>query len=196
MDLLRKKETKNEHKANPILLKQLKDQTIEIFKIFDFYGINNIQIESVGHVFRMLGCVPLEKDIIEFVGLCEHPTEKGKIRFDDFFKIFFAWLLDERMKPANEDELLNCLKIIDAGEGVTANRLKQVASEHGESMDEEQMKTMLAIAIDKRTDKVIYDEFAFKLFQKPSIYELAKEIMKPVEPLESTVPPKTDDVAK
>lgn len=193
MDLLGRKKEKVEPKENPILLQQLKDQVIEVFKIYDFYGMNNIQIESVGHVFRMLGCVPLESDIIEFVGLCEHPTEKGKIRFDDFFKILFAWLLDDKMKPATEDVLLNCLKVIDPGNGITENRLKQVALEYGESMSDEQLKTMLAIAVDKKTDKVIYDAFAFKLFQKPTIYELAKEIVKPIEP---TTTPETDDAAK
>lgn len=181
MDLLRrKKDTKVE--PNPILLQQLKDRIIEVFKIYDFYGMNNIQIESVGHVFRMLGCVPLETDITEFVSQCEHPTEKGKIRFDDFFKIFFAWLLEDRMKPADEEELLNCLKLIDPGNGITENRLRKIALQYGESMSEEQLKTMLAIAVDKKTDKVIYDAFAFKLYHNPSIYHLAKEIMKPDEP--------------
>lgn len=194
MDLLgRRKDAKNEPKENPLLLKQLKDQTMEIFKIYDFYGMNNIQIESVGHVLRMLGCVPLETDIVEFVSLCEHPTEMGKIRFDDFFKTFFAWLLEERMKPADEHELLSCLKLIDPGNGITENRLKQVALEYGESMNDDQLKTMLAIAVDKKKDKVIYDTFAFKLYHCPSIYELAKEIVKPIEPTKS---PESQDAVK
>lgn len=166
---------------------------MEVFKIYDFYGMNNIQTESLGHVFRMLGCVPLETDIVEFIALCEHPTEKGKVRFDDFFKTFFAWLLDERMKPADEHELLNCLKLIDPGDGITADRLKRVALDHGESITGEQLNTMLAIAVDNKTDKVIYDQFAFKLYHKPSIYELAKEIVKPIEP---TITPESDDAAK
>lgn len=194
MDLLGRKKEKVEPRENPILLQQLKDQIMEVFKIYDFYGMNNVQIESVGHVFRMLGCVPSETDIVEFIGLCEHPTEKGKIRFDDFFKIFFAWLLEERMKPATEDALLNCLKVIDPGDGITESRLKQVALEFGESMTDDELKTMLAIAVDKKTDKVIYDAFAFKLFQKPTIYEFVKEIVKPIE---ATTPPEnTDDAAK
>lgn len=185
MDFLRKKEQKVEPRENPILLKQLEDQVAEVFLIYDFYGMNNIQCESVGHVFRMLGCVPLETDVNEFVGLCENPTEKGKIRFADFFKTFFAWLLEERMKPADADTLLNALKTIDPGDGITENRLRQVTLEYGEPMDEEQIKTMLAMAIDKKTDRVFYDTFAFKLYHNPekSIYDLAKEIVKPIEPI-------------
>lgn len=187
MELLKRKEQKIEPKENPVLLKQLRDQVTEVFHIFDFYGMNNIQCESVGHVFRMLGCVPLEKDIIEFVGLCENPAEKGKVRFDDFFKTFFAWLLEERMKPADADDLLNALKLIDAGRGITENRLRQVTLEYGESMNDEQLKTMIAVAIDKKMGKVIYDTFAYKLYHSPkySIYNLAKDIMKPIEPDQS-----------
>ncbi len=175
MDLLGKPKAKVEPRENPILLKQLKERVMEVFKIYDFYGMDCIQIESVGHVLRMLGCVPLESDIVELIGICEHPTEKGKIRFDDFFKIFFAWLLDEKMKPADEDALLGCLKVIDTDDGITENRLKCVALEYGESMSDEQLKTMLATAVDKKTDKVIYDSFGCKLYHKASIYDLAKE---------------------
>lgn len=187
MELLSRKKEKIVPRENPVLLKQLEEQVAEVFKIFDFYGMNNIQCESVGHVFRMLGCVPLEKDIIEFAGLCENPTEKGKIRFVDFFKTFFAWLLEERMKPADADGLLNSLKLINAGEGITENRLRQVTLEYGEGMSDEQLKTMIAIAVDKKMDKVIFDTFAHKLHHNPkySIYDLAKDIVKPIEPDEA-----------
>lgn len=182
MDLLGKPKAKVEPKENQVLLKQLKDRVMEVFKIFDFYGMDCVQNEWVGHVLRMLGCVPLESEIVELIGQCEHPTEKGKVRFDDFFKIFFAWLLDEKMKPADEDTLLHCLQTIGTADGITENRLATVAKEYGESMTDEQLKTMLSIAVDKKTDRVIYDSFACKIFQQPSIYEFAKEIMKPIEP--------------
>lgn len=178
MDLLGRK-AKVEPKENPILLKQLKDQVSEVFKIYDFYGMNCVQIESIGHILRMLGCVPLESDIVELIGLCEHPTEKGKIRFDDFFKIFFAWLLDDKMKPADEDTLLNCLRQIDTGDGITENRLKEVALAYGEPISDKQLKTMLAVAVDKKSNKVVYDSFACKLYHNVSIYELAKEVLNP-----------------
>lgn len=192
MDLLGKK-TKVEPKENPILLKQLKDRTLEVFKIYDFYDMNCIQIESIGNVLRMLGCVPMESDIVDFTALCEDKTEKGKVRFDDFFKIFFSWLLNEKMKPADEDRLIECLKLIDTGDGITEHRLKEVVLECGESMNDEQLKILLAIAVDKKTDNVVYDSFACKLYRKTSIYDLAKEIMKPIEP---TNTPEKGDAAK
>lgn len=192
MDLLGKK-VKVEPKENPVLLKILKDRVAEVFKIYDFYGMDSIQVESVGNVLRMLGCVPLESDIVTFTALCEDSTEKGKIRFDNFFKVFFAWLLDDKMKPADEHKLLDCLKLIDAGNGITENRFKEVLLECDESISDEQLKIMLAIAIDKKTNNVDHDSFACKLYRKTSIYDLAKDVVKPVEPNNT---PETGDAPK
>ncbi|KAG4079056.1 hypothetical protein HA402_001711 [Bradysia odoriphaga] len=97
------------------------------------------------------------------------------------------------MKPADEDRLIDCLKLIDTGNGITADRLKEVVLECGESMSDEQLKMMLAIAVDNSTDNVVYDSFACKLHRKTSIYDLANEIVKPIEP---TNTPETGDAAK
>ena len=113
----------------------------EIFDLFDQNGDGHIGIKELEEILRALGTsIPYEEILNLYKRVNHNFNEEGKLKFDDFLKIFF------QIKDKNiEEDISNGFEILDSkNEGIISlSQLKKVLTSIGEPLSKEELDDFL-----------------------------------------------------
>lgn len=141
----------------------------EAFDLFDTDATNTIDVKEVRVALRALG-FKLSRDEVQKL-LVEAGKEKAtKLEFDDFCKVIASTMLSR--DPREEMELAFSYFAADGeqeGSVIDINKLRKMAKELGENMDEDELEEMISEA-DVNGDGLIDINEFMRVMQKTSMF--------------------------
>ncbi|XP_030378267.1 dynein regulatory complex protein 8-like [Scaptodrosophila lebanonensis] len=160
------------------LKNDLEIRIAKVFSVFDVHSDNFIDTRNIGNVLRILGCAPTEKEVHEIMLATESAEEPGETHLSKFIAHITKLLMDEAMKPASSDEILDAFKVLDPENKLylTKEYFGKLMSEDGEPFNEEEMADMWAVAIDPITDNIPYEFYINQLKHKTDLYDMAYQV--------------------
>lgn len=173
----------------PIKIKnELEQRMADMFLMYDFIGNSMIENKFVPNVLRFLGCVPTEKDILEFIKACQVYDITDATHLMPFMSFLTSWLLEGRMKPATLDELIDAFTQIDIQRKGFISKAEFIEHliKYGESIKDDELSTLLSISCDITNNVCHCDGYIYKLYLNAEhcIYKKAAELdaLLPKEP--------------
>ena len=148
------------------------------FKIFDHEKNNTIDVREVGTVIRHLGLVPTENEIHHIIQECEEGgvhsqdttsnedgTVTSLVKLEKFIPVVMALINSQRMKPANEEVLLQAFQVLDSAgkDFLTEEELVNFMSKEGEPFSHDEMGEMVEACVNRETGQVDYKGFINQL---------------------------------
>eukprot|EP00344_Euplotes_crassus_P010782 CAMPEP_0197003866 /NCGR_PEP_ID=MMETSP1380-20130617/14913_1 /TAXON_ID=5936 /ORGANISM="Euplotes crassus, Strain CT5" /LENGTH=154 /DNA_ID=CAMNT_0042422477 /DNA_START=13 /DNA_END=474 /DNA_ORIENTATION=+ len=133
-----------------VLSESQKAEIKEAFDLFDTSGSGTIEAKELKVALQALGFEPSREEIRKLVS----NVDKDKMEKIDFHQ--FLDIMITKMNENNDNsELEDAFALFDInGDGyITLDELKQVATDLGEDMTEEELKEMLMGASSKSKDK-------------------------------------------
>lgn len=155
----------------------LEKRIFDVFTVYDNSGVNMIDGDDVGTVLRVLGCVPTDDDIRDFVKKTELADSPGEIHFSRFVPHLKTLLLERKMSPSSPEALLDAFNNFDPkGKGfIEKEEFLKFMSEFGDRMTVKETKSMMKSAVED--NKIQYEVYMNQLVYEPedSIYKLAAD---------------------
>jgi len=114
----------------------------EAFNLFDRDGDGAISTDEVGTVMRSLGLHPTQKDVQDLLASLD--LEGGQIDVNDFMSIMARQIADKA--PPTEESLREAFRIFtgpEQGSSIAIDTLKNILTNHGEAMTEEEVAELL-----------------------------------------------------
>ncbi|XP_018324668.1 calmodulin-like [Agrilus planipennis] len=140
---------------------QLSDQDIarfkEAFSLFDRAGRGKIPAEELGTVMRVLGKIPSEAQINEFIKEVEG-DQTGYVDFPDFLTIITRDIKDRYW---DEEEVREAFRLFDKNEtgAISVEDFRHILVHLGEDMTDEVIDEMIADAGSDNDGFINYEQF-------------------------------------
>ncbi|XP_048732600.1 calmodulin-A-like isoform X3 [Ostrea edulis] len=144
----------------------------EIFSLFDKDCDGYIDVRELGKVLRSMGMNPTEMEIEDLINqyrdIDENTTqddlEDGKLNFSEVMKIL---AIKSKEPPETEEYLREAFRAFDKdGSGnITMIELRQIMTNHGEKLTDEEVAEMIQEADDGKGE-VHYEDFVKLILSK------------------------------
>ncbi|ODN02466.1 Centrin-2, partial [Orchesella cincta] len=145
--------------------KQKKD-VVDTFRNCDRNGNGSIATSDLKVALRALGFEPRKNDIKKILEKVDK-SNSGRLNFNDFLTVIEMKLAEKDSK----DEIQKAFNLFDKDHTglITFQNLKQIASELGEELNDEEILEMITEADADGDGAVNQDEF-FRIMKKTSLY--------------------------
>lgn len=142
----------------------------EIFSLFDKDCDGFIDVRELGKVLRSMGLNPTEVEIEDLINQyrdvddIEDESEDGKMDFPEVMKIL---AIKTKEPPETEEYLREAFRAFDKdGSGnITLIELRQIMTNHGEKLSDEEVAEMIQEADDGKGE-VHYEDFVKLILSK------------------------------
>ncbi|XP_055947025.1 centrin-1-like [Argiope bruennichi] len=142
----------------------IQEQIIEAFRVFDEDESGQIEIKNVEIIARALGRVPRKAEIKQFIKQVRDPEAKGFVRLEVLLPALKEILLKDKWKPASKKQLLEAFEFFDFKHtGRLSPTFMRKLLEHGDSLNEQEVKSFLSTVVNPFRDKIEYGKCCDKL---------------------------------
>ncbi|XP_056022817.1 calmodulin-like isoform X4 [Ostrea edulis] len=135
----------------------------EIFSLFDKDCDGYIDVRELGKVLRSMGMNPTEMEIEDLINQYRD-IDDGKLNFSEVMKIL---AIKSKEPPETEEYLREAFRAFDKdGSGnITMIELRQIMTNHGEKLTDEEVAEMIQEADDGKGE-VHYEDFVKLILSK------------------------------
>ncbi len=134
---------------------------MDSFSTFDSDGDGYLKADEVGHVLRMMGCIPSNKEAEQLAEQCQDPDH---ISFQEVQQLAMSC---PRPNANCESELMEAFRVFDRDENglIAENELRVIFTTLGEPVALEEINALLAQVKVDENGKVKYAEFIKVMMQ-------------------------------
>jgi centrin-1 len=146
-----------------------KQEIREAFNLFDTDGSGTIDVKELKVAMRALGFEPKKDELKKMIA--EVSKDKDNATTIDYSEFIQLMTLKMTTKDSKE-EILKAFRLFDDDESgfIDFKKLKRVAKELGENMDDAELMEMLEEADRDGDGKVTEDDFV-RIMQKTNLFE-------------------------
>ncbi|KAK6127796.1 hypothetical protein DH2020_038505 [Rehmannia glutinosa] len=135
----------------------------EVFKLFDKDGDGSITSKELGTVLRSLGQNPTEAELQDMIKEADADLN-GKIDFNEFLNLMAAQMKDTDSEEALREAFNLCDK--DQNGFISAAELRQVMTNLGEKVTDEEVDEMIREADLDGDGQVSFEEFVILMLAR------------------------------
>uniref|UniRef100_A0A3P8URH7 EF-hand domain-containing protein n=1 Tax=Cynoglossus semilaevis TaxID=244447 RepID=A0A3P8URH7_CYNSE len=146
------------------------------FKTFDYSSDDTVDIRAVGQIFYLLGCIPSQKEIKQFVAGVKD-KHMDYVHLEVFLPAMTQVLLENKFPSIPEHALLQAFQILDRDKKgyLDSKELTDYMTKQGDVLTEDEMAGMLKLFAENKDERLYYkDEQKRARVMRPSLYWIAQ----------------------